>query len=132
MMPHSKIQVRRINSSQAICDGCKKLVRVRHMAKYNNKYLCHNCMHKTDSSRIMQSACSIGKPIYTLEKALNKVYPIKTYLHRDTQISSMIGVSNILAGRKVKLILVDEEPKIRVSHSFKNKRRKTIRRRIKR
>jgi hypothetical protein len=89
-------------------------------------------MHKTDSSRIMQSACSIGKPIYTLEKALNKVYPIKTYLHRDTQISSMIGVSNILAGRKVKLILVDEEPKIRVSHSFKNKRRKTIRRRIKR
>ena len=89
------------------------------MAKYDGKYLCHNCMHKTSSSRIMQSACTMGKPKYTLEKALNRIYSVKTYAGKN-HISSMIGVSNVLAGRKVKLILVEE------------KRREPRRRRIKR
>jgi hypothetical protein len=48
---------------------------------------------------------------YTLEEALNKVYNVYFTLYNGKPSSVRINIPKVLMGRKVRLILVDEEIK---------------------
>lgn len=103
-IPHKKLTTRRHNNSKTICEGCKKEVRNKHVVYFKGKYICSNCKIKLPNSKSMSSASQIGKPMITLDEALNKVYKVKRYGN-----GSVIGsVPSILAEKKVKLILVEE------------------------
>jgi hypothetical protein len=97
--------------TKTICDGCKKLMRVRNMSFIEGKYLCYKCRQKTDSFKKMYSSSQLGKPAHTLEQALNRIYEVKTYNKNKNESNprSLISVPNVLANKKVRLILVDDK-----------------------
>jgi len=107
MTTKKRIKIRKVNGSKAICDNCNKLRRVRNMICFKGKYLCGQCKSKTESALRQLSACQIGKPYYTLEEALNKVYNVYTYFSEKKGRSCQIGLPSILSGKKVKLVLVE-------------------------
>ena len=67
---------------------------------------------RKDNFRIQARAMVIGKPIISLEKGLNKVYEIKTYVtkYKDQMYPfCQIHLPFCFDGKKVKLVLVEDE-----------------------
>ena len=105
-IPHKRLTRRRDNRSKSICDGCKKDLRVRNLILFKGEFLCRNCRNKKESFRIQSSASQIGRGYISLEEALERTYEIKRY-------SSYcgLGLPICLTGKKIKIVLVDEEEK---------------------
>lgn len=103
-----KIKLLRPNNSKAKCDECKHLVRIS-VTFYKGKYLCSKCRRKTKGCKIQQSLVELGHPRISLEQALNKIYKVKFYVSsKNTKSAAVISVPRILAGRYVKLVLVEK------------------------
>ncbi len=96
--------MKRNNNSKAICDGCNKEIRNRHISYIKGKNLCTACKRKTPSSRLLRSASTIRVPLFSKERALNKIYEVKTYHRGEGKYYCLINLPIILSGCKLKLI----------------------------
>lgn len=59
---------------------------------------------------------------YTLERAISKEYVVKGYLDKDSSILAVIDVPSILAGFKVKLVLLGQ---MKISNELKKLLKRT-------
>ena len=103
--PSKKYTRKRRACSKMRCEGCKETFRVRGLILIKGKFLCHNCRRKTPTSRIQESAVSIGRGYITLDEALNRVYEIKRYNNSNGSIT----FPSCLAEKFVMLTLVNPE-----------------------
>ena len=89
------------------CEGCLKKMRRKHICWYKGKYLCGSCRMQLIHQQ--QSAMEIGK-IQSLDKALSKIYKVRTYTSNKGKplLYCLISVPTILMGKKVKLSLMLE------------------------
>lgn len=77
------------------CEKCGRIRRSRYITHFKGKLLCSDCKPK------MQ----LGKRI-SLELALNKTYLIKEYIDKKGSIHAQISIPSVLAGKKVKLVVI--------------------------
>lgn len=95
------------SNKQIKCDKCGKFHSSRNTIFFKSKYLCVICRQKN-------SATDCPIPImYTLKEALEKVYKINISFGKGGKYAyCRCYFPKILAGKKVKLVLVEEEIKI--------------------
>lgn len=94
------------------CDECGNLRRSRNVVRHKSKFLCFTCRQKLPSTRLQKSISQSLNPDArkTLKEALNRVYEVKPYVSKKGKlIAGGISPPQILIGRKVKFVLVDEE-----------------------
>lgn len=111
-----KIIIRnKIGPTKMVCNGCNKAKRPRHIIKYKGEYLCTSCMSKLPSARETRSIEGLlrgntGRPTTKLDKALNKIYTVRSYMKKDgVGINCSIGLPSVFAGKKVKISIVEEK-----------------------
>lgn len=77
------------------CDKCGRIKRSRYIVQFKGKFLCSDCKPRINVSHRR-----------TIEQALNKVYGVRGYMAKNGSVSAVINVPSVMAGRKVKLVLV--------------------------
>ena len=108
MMPQKRMLKRKKNRSKSKCDGCKKIIRMRHIVKFKGRFLCYVCRQKLLTQRLQESASDklSDRLKITLKEALEKTYMIHGYLTKKGSIIAQRTFPSILVGHKVKLVLV--------------------------
>lgn len=85
------------------CDKCGKLFVMKHLHKDKDGQFCTICYH------MKHKLIGIGKT-FTLEHALSKTYNVHSYISKKNgEVHCSISVSSVLSGKKVKLVLVNDE-----------------------
>ena len=100
-IPYKKLTRKGNNISKAICDGCKKDLRVRNLVLFKGKFLCRNCRNQTESFKIQASALNIGRGYIKESEALDRTYEPKIY-----RSACVLHLTICLANKKFKLIVV--------------------------
>lgn len=96
MIPRKKIINNNNGRGKAKCEKCGRIVRVRHIIYYKGLYKCSNCINRMYPPSNKK----------TINEALEKVYEVKGYKKGNGQMDTKIHVPSILAGKKVRLILI--------------------------
>lgn len=90
-------------STKYPCPGCKKMFNSKSLVRFKGLFICGTCRRSTPGSKAQEAVQSM-RLVVSLEKALEKTYEVKTYSK-----TNLIHVPSIMQGRKVKLVLVEEE-----------------------
>ena len=80
------------------CSKCKN--QTRGTWRYKTDFYCHRCYKK--NFKIINMAIP-----FSFQKAMNKIYEIRGYLHKNGSINANCTFPQILIGHKVKLVLVE-------------------------
>lgn len=86
------------------CDGCGKKYNIKHLVFIRDKQLCKKCRQQTYTSRVQQSASTMGKGKVSIEDALNRVYEFRVY-----GSACQVCFPICLREKKFKIVLVEDD-----------------------
>jgi len=121
MVPRKKIITRTIGNGKVKCDGCNKEKRTRNIVMMKGQFLCNICRTKRPTFRLQSSACQIGRPMISLNEALEKTYSVKKYYNRISGAYQYnCSFPSILVGHRVIIKLIEETDNEKVNDYIKN------------
>lgn len=85
------------------CEECRKQVRHKKIKRFASLWLCWNCYRrKVHIIHVGQTQSKL-----TLKQALDKTYDLHAYLDKNRGLVVTRSFPSILAGHKVKLLIVE-------------------------
>lgn len=84
------------------CQICKR--KFNRLTVVKGKALCYVCKRRT-----LTTIPTYGRAVFTLEKALSKSYNVFLTTTASGRPTGLISTPRVLIGRKVELILADDE-----------------------
>ncbi len=95
---------------KAKCDKCGKIKRIRNLIFFKGEYICHECKMKIKTASMMKQF----PVMISLNEVLRKIYKVHLNFHGDGKYAYCnCSFPKILAGKKFKITLIEEEPKIK-------------------